>query len=103
MDVTAPPQYEQLLDRVLTALKDGSVAVARRHLVKARATFEQDDLRGAILALDLVCADSNDDEQDALVRDLQSRTAAESPVFLNAVGCTLSDTGARLGEARFLE
>ncbi|HLL21619.1 MAG TPA: tetratricopeptide repeat protein [Kofleriaceae bacterium] len=107
MTAPAPRNCEQLLVDVLTALEDDDVAVARRHLIKARASIGEDEqLRGAITALDLVCdlrADVSDEQWQHQLCDLQARTPTEDLAFATAVGCTLSDAGDGLAEVRLLE
>jgi len=93
---TSQEGYESLLERVLGAVEDGDLPTARRHLVQARARADDDQLRGAIAALDLVCAPADDDDgQLQQLQALAARTADQAMIFANAVGCTLSDVGER--------
>jgi Flp pilus assembly protein TadD len=102
--VNPPEQYEALLELVLSAMRDGERPAARRHLVRARAQAGDDQLRGIIGALELVCDEADDHEaRMTRLRDLRARNAGETPIFANAFGCTLSDVGERLDDVRYFE
>jgi tetratricopeptide (TPR) repeat protein len=102
--MSAPAEYEQLLDRVLDALERDEVAAARRHLVKARAGADDEQVLGTIAALESACLAIEDREAGTQhLWELEERAGDDRRGFANAVGCTLSDVGERLGDDRFLE